>query len=263
MSPRILLALLFASLSIGSILRGPVRPADLTATPSPSLVVDASELPASDAPIEPTATPSAEPSPLPTPDAPAPSGGYRSALEALAALTVASERRDGYDRDLFRHWVDTDRDGCDTRREVLIDESIYAVSIGVGCAISGGSWYSAYDAVETTDPVGFDIDHLVPLAEAWDSGAWAWDPSRREAYANDLGDPRSLIAVTARSNRSKADQDPSEWLPPLEAYRCRYASDWVAVKLRWSLAIDSFEQGALTAILRACPATPLTVSAAP
>lgn len=253
MSPRLILTLLFASLSIGAILSGPVRPSPAP-TPEPSLVVDASELP----------SPSETPEPIPSPS-PTPSGdpaGAASALELLASLTVAGERRDGYDRERFRHWVDADRDGCDTRREVLITESIYVPEVGSGCAIAGGSWRSVYDGIETTDPIDFDIDHLVPLAEAWDSGAWGWDDARREAFANDLGDPRSLIAVSARSNRSKSDQDPSEWLPD-EGYRCRYAADWVAVKLRWSLSVDSFEQGALTAILRGCPDEPLSFDPAP
>jgi len=75
----------------------------------------------------------------------------------------------------------------------------------------------------------------------------------REAYANDLGDARALIAVSAASNRSKADQDPSTWQPPAAGYRCTYATDWVAVKTRWGLAIDPAVRAELTEILRACP----------
>ncbi|GAA2775231.1 hypothetical protein GCM10010521_62190 [Streptomyces rameus] len=82
---------------------------------------------------------------------------------------------------------------------------------------------------------------LVPLAEAWDSGASAWTAAEREAYANDLGDDRALIAVSAASNRSKADQDPSTWLPPAAGYRCQYATDWIADKTRWGLSIDTAE----------------------
>ena len=257
MSPRIILALVFAALSLGSILRGPVESVvPVPPTPTPAIVDESEPSP----PGEPS--PSNEPTAIPSGDPLAP-GTYRSALEALLTIPVMSERRDGYDRELFRHWVDADRDGCDTRREVLIDESIYAVSIGASCAISGGTWRSSYDGVETANERSLDIDHMVPLAEAWDSGAYAWDPARREAYANDLDDLRSLIAVSAGSNRSKSDRDPSEWLPTVEAYRCRYASDWVAVKLRWSLTVDSLEQGALTAILRNCPVEPLSVTSAP
>jgi len=100
-----------------------------------------------------------------------------------------------------------------------------------------------------------DIDHLVPLAEAWDSGVSAWTAKEREAYANDLGDDRALIAVSASSNRSKADQDPTAWQPPAADYRCTYTTDWVAMKTRWPFAIDDAELTALTDVLGRCPNT--------
>lgn len=93
---------------------------------------------------------------------------------------------------------------------------------------------------------------MVPLAEAWDSGASQWTSARREAYANDLGAERSLVAVMARTNRSKADQDPSTWLPPLAEARCTYAADWVATKLRWGLTVDMPEADALTELAVDC-----------
>ena len=146
----------------------------------------------------------------------------------LAALTVRAEQpRTGYDRSLFRHWVDADGDGCDTRREVLIAEAVTAPTIGAGCALSGGRWRSVYDnATETGSGRGFDVDHLVPLAEAWESGAWAWSRDDRERYANDLGYDHALVAVSARSNRAKGARDPAEWLPPDESAHCWYAAAW-------------------------------------
>ena len=102
----------------------------------------------------------------------------------------------------------------------------------------------------------------MPLAEAWDSGASAWTAKEREAYANDLGDARDLIAVSAKSNRSKADQDPSTWLPPATGYRCAYVTDWIADKTRWGLAVDPGEQAALEQDLADCPDTPITVTTA-
>ncbi|MFJ9733715.1 HNH endonuclease family protein [Streptomyces sp. NPDC101171] len=111
-------------------------------------------------------------------------------------------------------------------------EAIIAPEQGPRCALSGGQWYSAYDDRYISGPSGLDIDHLVPLAEAWDSGASTWTAAAREAYANDLGDDRALIAVSAASNRSKADQDPTSWLPPAVAYRCQYVTDWVVDKTR-------------------------------
>lgn len=121
--------------------------------------------------------------------------------DALAALPVRDEERTGYERTKFKHWVDADKDGCNTRAEVLKAEAVTAPEQGANCRLSGGRWYSPYDDRYITGPSGLDIDHLVPLAEAWDSGASAWSPAERQAYANDLGDERALIAVSAASNR--------------------------------------------------------------
>src|SRR6476660_4649868 len=86
---------------------------------------------------------------------------------------------------------------------------------------TGGQWYSAYDGMTTTNPADLEIDHVVALKEAWDSGAFAWDAARQAAYGNDLTDRRTLIAVAASSNQSKGDSDPSNWLPPLVSDQCR------------------------------------------
>lgn len=168
-----------------------------------------------------------------------------------------------YDRELFEHWVDPDRDGCDVRDDVLIAESLTRVTIGPNCTLTGGSWLSLYDGVRTTNPGTFDIDHMVPLKEAWISGAYRWPPERREAFANDLDAPYALIAVSASSNRSKSDRDPASWLPTEIAYRCRYAGDWIATKLRWSLTIDFDEYVLLRRFADACPAVPYAVTLAP
>lgn len=98
------------------------------------------------------------------------------------------------------------------------------------CTISGGVWHSYYDDTEVPNARGLDIDHLVPLAEARDSGAPNWSAQERRRYANDLGDARSLAAVSARENRGKADQDPREWLPTDPHARCRYLEEWTVVK---------------------------------
>ncbi|MFE9679802.1 HNH endonuclease family protein [Streptomyces sp. NPDC006259] len=174
--------------------------------------------------------------------------------DAVAALPFAGESRDGYTRDAFRHWNSgaDPTDGCNTRGEVLIAEAVTAPVVGARCALTGGSWFSYYDDTTVTDASGLDIDHMVPLAEAWDSGASAWSPARREAYANDLGQDTSLIAVTARSNRSKADQDPAQWLPPAQGAVCRYISEWTATKLRWNLTADQSEVDRLTELADGC-----------
>ena len=171
----------------------------------------------------------------------------------LEALTVQPERRSGYDRDLFDHWVDADGDRCDARREVLIAEAIEVPRVGTSCALSGGEWYSVYDgATETGTGSGFDVDHLVPLAEAWDSGAYGWDSDTRRRYANDLGYAHSLVAVSSSSNRQKGAADPAEWLPPDVSVRCWYAEAWIAVKTRWELSVDAGELQALRALVAQC-----------
>ncbi len=186
---------------------------------------------------------------------PAPGAGALTLSNAIATIPDGVERREGYERDSFRHWIDEDGDGCQTRAEVLIDEATAQPDQGDRCTLSGGSWNSYYDEVEVTDPKKLDIDHVVPLAEAWDSGAYDWSAARRQAYANDLGSDRSLVAVTAKTNRSKGDKDPAQWLPPAEGAHCTYAADWTATKLRWKLSADEAEKAALLDLAKACSDT--------
>ncbi|MEU7400696.1 HNH endonuclease family protein [Streptomyces sp. NPDC044948] len=175
--------------------------------------------------------------------------------EAISRLPVADEDRSGYERDAFKHWTkgDDPDDGCNTRAEVLISEAVEPPTVGPRCRLTGGRWWSYYDQVWVTSASGSDIDHMTPLAEAWDSGASAWSAQRREAYANDQGAEASLVAVTARSNRSKADQDPAQWLPPAAEAHCRYVGEWVGTKLRWSLTADEREVAALRQVAAGCP----------
>lgn len=185
--------------------------------------------------------------------------------EAVTRLPVEVESRDGYDRSAFRHWNTGDilDDGCNTRHEVLLSEAVEPPVVGSGCRLSGGRWWSYYDQTWVTSASGLDIDHMVPLAESWDSGASAWTAQRREAYANDQGADASLVAVTARSNRSKADQDPAEWLPSAAEVHCQYVAEWVATKLRWSLAADDAEVVALRGVAAGCQAQTVTYEPAP
>ncbi|MEY4223299.1 MAG: hypothetical protein RIS33_233 [Actinomycetota bacterium] len=173
-------------------------------------------------------------------------------LQVLDTLVVAPEDGAGYSRSSFKHWIDEDRDGCDTRREVLIAESLRPVRVGSRCSISGGQWYSVYDGRATTNASSFDIDHVVALKEAWDSGAKAWTAERRQAFANDLNTAFSLIAVSASSNRSKGDRDPAEWLPSRREYWCQYAIEWVGVKATWALSVDPAEKATLARVLSDC-----------
>lgn len=186
---------------------------------------------------------------------------YRAALRsAVAALPVAVEARTGYKRTAFTHWVDADGDRCNTRNEVLVAEAVTKPKIGSGCALSGGKWLSYYDRKTWTDRGRLDIDHMVPLAEAWDSGASRWTAAQRQAYANDLGDSRSLVAVTDSVNQAKSDRDVAEWLPTYD--RCRYVQEWTAVKVRWRLTVDTAEKAALKRVAGACSNAVLTVTRA-
>ncbi len=172
-------------------------------------------------------------------------------LEAVLVLPVEVEHREGYDRVReFGGWIDADRDGCNTRAEVMLAEAIEVPEVSGRCTLTGGRWYSYYDD-QRTDRV--DIDHLVPLAEAWDSGTWRWTKAERVAYANNLDVDHHLIAVTPRSNRQKADKDVAEWLP-IEPTRCRYVTEWVAVKRDNQLSIDETERETLIHLASQCPA---------
>ena len=108
-----------------------------------------------------------------------------------------------------------------------------------------------YDRTTTTDPSKVQIDHIVPLADAWRSGAENWSTGQRQDFANDLTDPQ-LIAVSAGSNESKGDQDPSQWKPPNTGKWCFYARDWIQVKHVWHLTITSDERSALSDMLGTC-----------
>ncbi|GAB7046206.1 proprotein convertase P-domain-containing protein [Catenuloplanes indicus] len=177
----------------------------------------------------------------------------------VANLAVATEVRTGYDRDLFNHWIDADGDGCNTRYEVLIAEATTTPSVGSGCTLSGGRWTSYFDGATWTDPADLDIDHLVPLAEAWDSGARTWTSAQRQSFANDLGDARALAAVTDDVNQSKGDRDPAEWLPSVTGVHCRYVTEWTAVKTRWGLTVDTTEKSRLTSLAAGCTNSTVTV----
>ncbi|MGW1544187.1 HNH endonuclease family protein [Streptomyces sp. NPDC002309] len=180
---------------------------------------------------------------LPTPVSGATARSY------LAQLTVASEDRTGYNRDLFPHWI-TQSGACNTRETVLKRDGSGVVTDS-SCAATSGSWYSPYDGATWSAAADVDIDHLVPLAEAWDSGADGWTTSRRQSFANDLTRPQ-LIAVTDNVNQSKGDQDPATWMPSRTAYRCTYVRAWVQVKYYYGLSVDSAEKNALTSYLAPC-----------
>jgi hypothetical protein len=173
-----------------------------------------------------------------------------TARTELAALTVAAAGSGtGYNRDLFPHWH-TVSGSCDTRETVLKRDGTNVVQSSA-CAATSGSWRSPYDGATWTAASDVDIDHVVPLKNAWISGASSWTTSKRESFANDLSHPQ-LIAVTDNVNQSKGDKSPDAWKPPLASYHCTYARMWVRVKYTWALKITSAEKSALTTMLNTC-----------
>ncbi|MET9964229.1 HNH endonuclease family protein [Streptomyces sp. NPDC006326] len=187
--------------------------------------------------------PAAQASP-PTPISAAAARSY------LATVTPQAEgSTSGYSRSLFPHWT-TVSGTCNTRETVLKRDGANVV-VDSSCASVSGSWYSEYDGATWTAAADLDIDHVVPLAEAWRSGASSWTTSKRQQFANDLTRPQ-LIAVTDNVNQAKGDLDPGKWLPSRTAYRCTYARMWVEVKQYWGLSMDSGEKSALVGILNGC-----------
>ena len=172
----------------------------------------------------------------------------------LAALTVAPEDTGAhYAR---ADWGDWARHGqCDTREQALAAQGT-GVMADPQCrpvcpAAVPPCWTSPYDGVTTGDPGVLQIDHLVPLAEAQQSGARDWTTARRHAYYND---PANLVAVTIHANTSKGDRDPGQWRPPARDSWCAYAVGWIAVKGTYGLNVDPAERDALGAMLAYCPA---------
>ena len=165
-------------------------------------------------------------------------------------LYISSDKLEGYDRARFKMWVDANKNGCDTRAEVLIVEAIVKPKKSAKCKLVGGKWLSSYDGIQYTDASKLDIDHLVPLAEAWRSGAWAWTDQQRMQFANDLEDDWALNAVTAAVNRSKGDKDISQCLPKKNV--CAYLGGWVTIKAKFELTVDTAEAKVISKYRESC-----------
>jgi hypothetical protein len=170
----------------------------------------------------------------------------RRQLDELSVARPGSMR--GYSRARFRHWAYTG-ENCDVRDSVLRRDG-RGIRLR-GCNVVGGQWFSPYDDRTVTDVSTVDIDHVVPLANAWRSGASRWTDERREEFANDVVRPQ-LLAVTRSTNRAKGDQDPAQWKPPSRSHWCRYAQDWIAVKHHWRLTLTTAEKIALIRMLETC-----------
>ncbi|WP_154676687.1 HNH endonuclease family protein [Amycolatopsis benzoatilytica] len=179
--------------------------------------------------------------------------GIPSADTAKSELTQLTVKPDGsqtgYSRDKFPHWIDQGN-SCNTR-ELVLKRDGTNVQVGSDCYPTSGTWTSPYDDATWSSPSDVDIDHVVPLADAWRTGASSWTQAQRQAYANDLSDPQ-LIAVTDNVNQAKGDKSPDQWKPPSVGYWCTYAKMWVAVKYKFKLTVNSAEKSALTDMLGRC-----------
>lgn len=187
------------------------------------------------APDQPSGTPSGDPALA------------RTQLEELAVGPRGSMT--GYSREKFRHWI-TISGQCDAREEVLRRDG-KDVRVNAECRPVSGSWVSPYDGQTWTDASDVDIDHVVPLAEGWRSGAVDWAEAKRTEFANDLT-RHQLIAVTDQVNQAKGDQAPDQWKPPMIGYWCLYAINWIEVKHYYGLSITIEEKAALLDMLGHC-----------
>ena len=163
-----------------------------------------------------------------------------------------------YTRDAFgQRWADVDRNGCDTRNDVLRrDLTQVQIKPGTqGCKVLSGQLVDPYSGAtipfSSQDSQAVHIDHTVSLADAWASGAWAWDESQRTAFAND---PANLLAVDGPANTSKSDATAADWLPDTVAGRCELVEHQVVVKAKWGLSVTERERAAMRRVLASCPA---------
>jgi hypothetical protein len=181
-----------------------------------------------------------------------------SAMAALGSLAVKGRApKTGYARSQFgAAWADVDRNGCDTRDDILrrdLTALRYRASTG-GCVVIAGTLADPYTgaAISFTkaDASAVQIDHVVALSDAWQTGAQQLPSTTRRALAND---PLNLLAVDGPANQQKGDGDAATWLPPRKSFRCTYVSRQVAVKTRYQLWVTPAERDAIARVLRSCP----------
>lgn len=189
-------------------------------------------------------------------------GSAADAAAALDGLIVTADigPLDGYTRDQFGPpWTDDvsvefGHNGCDTRNDILRRDaepgSLTIKADTAGCKVLTGAWISPYTGERTTDRGDIQIDHIVPLANAWRSGASSWSDAQLQNFA---GDPLELRAVDAASNQAKGESAPDEWLPELGSFHCSYGRAWIAVKANYRLSVTADEKLALQHLLAACP----------
>ena len=177
------------------------------------------------------------------------------ALTALNQLEVKGRAaKTGYTRAQFPHWSDPDRNGCDARNDTL-KRDLTNITYKVGtrdCKVLAGQLvdpFSGKALIFSSEKSTVDIDHVVALSNAWQTGAAYFDKTKRSQIAND---PLNLLAVDAKLNRQKGDADAATWLPPAKSYRCDYVARQIAVKIKYSLWLTAPEKSAMSKILASC-----------
>ncbi|MEU0568799.1 HNH endonuclease family protein [Nonomuraea sp. NPDC005983] len=186
----------------------------------------------------------------PPPALPEPAGlaDSRSLLTDLRVGRAGSLK--GYRHDRFLPGWGRQYGACDTR-EIVLKRDGRGVRRDRSCRAVRGVWYSRYDGRKLTSTAQIDVDHLVPLANAWISGANTWNAARRRAFANDLKRPE-LVAVSEKVNLAKGGHSPANWRPPVRGYWCTYARSWITVKHHYDLRVTPREKKALGNMLRTC-----------
>ena len=180
---------------------------------------------------------------------------YEDSISTLNSLEVKGRApKTGYSRAQFPHWSDLDRNGCDARNDILkrdLTEVVFKVGTRDCKVLSGVLLDPFSNKVLTFTSVksAVDIDHVVALSNAWQTGAAYFDKNTRSQIAND---PLNLLAVDAKLNRQKGDGDAATWLPPNKAFRCEYVSRQVSVKAKYSLWVTPPEKEAITRVLNQC-----------
>ncbi len=180
---------------------------------------------------------------------------YEDSISTLNSLEVKGRApKTGYSRAQFPHWSDLDRNGCDARNDILkrdLTEVVFKVGTRDCKVLSGVLLDPFSNKVLTFTSVksAVDIDHVVALSNAWQTGAAYFDKNTRSQIAND---PLNLLAVDAKLNRQKGDGDAATWLPPNKAFRCEYVSRQVSVKSKYSLWVTPPEKEAITRVLNQC-----------
>jgi hypothetical protein len=249
----VVLAVIVAAAIVGAV-RGP------THEPRPSAPRPTSETSTADRASIATTTsrrPRATVAPITraTPPPTTPTTPLASSPALLPLAIAAPSHEDTYNRaDDFGGFVDADHNCRDARAEVLIRSSQAPVTFTTtrGCTVKTGRWLDPWSGAVRTVAHDLQIDHTVPLANAWRSGAWSWTRERRVEYANNLVDTDHLVAILAAENESKGDDGPDSWRPPLASAWCRYALDWDHIKAKWGLSATTSEWAALQQMVSSC-----------